>query len=76
MSTSGNTRTEANQVLETFAELYLDEVGLGEYSVDELRSIPEEPIETYPGWESDSDEFWRYKSEVTDEIDELAGRRG
>jgi hypothetical protein len=64
-------KTEANRVLETFAELYLEAKGLDDHSTEEL-DLPDH-IETYDGWEYDSDEFWEYKSEVTDQIDELAG---
>lgn len=64
-------KTEANQVLETFAELYLESKGLDDRSVEEL-DLPDY-IRTYNGWEYDSDEFWDEKSKVTEQIDELAG---
>ena len=64
-------KTEANEVLETFAELYLESKGLDEHSVDDL-DLPNY-IRTYNGWEYDSDELWDEKSKVTEQIDELAG---
>ena len=73
MKSQDHIRTEANQVLETFAELYLETKGIEDHSVDELESVPDLPIDAYDGWEYDSEQFWDYQTEIADEIDELAG---
>lgn len=66
-------KTEANRVLETFAELYLEQNGLEDHTLDDLE-LPDY-IRTYPGWEHDSDEFWDYQKDVRDQIRELAGEK-
>ena len=63
-------KTEANEVLETFAELYMDSKDLEGYTLDDL-DLPDY-IRTFRGWEHKSDEFWDYKADVTEQIDELA----
>ena len=64
-------KTQANEVLETFAKLYLETQGLEDYSVDDL-DLPDY-IRADGDWKS-RDEFWDYKSDVQTQIDELAER--
>lgn len=64
-------KTRANEVLETFAELYLEAQGVEDHSVDDL-DLPDY-IRTYKGWENDSDEFWDYQKDIVEQIDRLAG---
>lgn len=67
-------KTKANEVLETFAELYLETKGLeDDYSLEDLE-LPDY-IRTYRGWEGESDDFWEYQADVKRQIDEIAGEK-
>jgi len=70
MSSYYQKKTEANEVLETFAELYLETREIEDYSLDDL-DLPDY-IRSDGNWET-RDEFWDHKSEVEKQIDKLAG---